>query len=137
MQCWILGSIAHSFLSSEWSVHLLSSALTHLFSPLPSPFSWGHRRVTLVYLHIPSLCFVESATVCQSLKLKGNLRTLCTLSLSLFQSAHYMFTLFLSFIHSFIFFSFALTWKNKIIKDSCKTKKEIFTAQGHYKGSVC
>ncbi len=50
------------------------------------------------------------------------------LSLFLSLSAHYTYTL-----HA----EFALTRRNKIIKDSCKTKKEISIAQGHYKGSVC
>lgn len=64
-----------------------------------------------------------SLAVCWGLKLKGNLRTLCSHS----QSAHCTVTL-----HA----EFALTQRNKIIKDSCKTKKEISIVQGHYKGSV-
>lgn len=55
VQGWILVSVVPSF---------SSAALTHLSSPLPSRCSRGHRRVTLVYFHIPSLCFVESVTSC-------------------------------------------------------------------------
>ncbi len=137
-QRWILGSAAPSFLSSESSAHLLGSALPSLTSSLPSRLA-GHRRLTLVYLHIPSLCLVESVTVCQSLKLKENLRTLCSLSfsLSLSQSAHCILLHWLWSIKYTLHAEFALTQRNKIIKDSFKSKKEISIAQGHYKGSAC
>ncbi len=123
----------------ECSPPRLGSALTHLFSALPPRFSWGHRRLTLVYLHIPSLCLVKSVTVCQSLKLKENLRTLCSLSfsLSLSQSAHCILVHWLWSVKYTLNAEFALTQRNKIIKDSFKSKKEISIAQGHYKGSAC
>lgn len=122
-QGWLLVSVVPSFWSSESSAHLLSSALTHLFSPLPSRCSWGRRRVTLVYFHIPSLCFVESVTSCV---LKAEVeRESEDFLFSL--SAHCTVTL-----HA----EFAFTQRNKIIKDSCKTQNEISIVQGHYKGSV-
>lgn len=118
-QRWILGRVLFT-----------SSALPSLTSSLPSCLVFlGDIADWLWFIFTFQAYALLSLSLCAKVWSWKGIWGLCALSLSLSLSVCPLY------IHTSRWICFDM--KKQIIKDSCKTKKEISIAQGHYKDSVC